>query len=410
MAPIIENGDLEPDSDSIQGRGDGHELRLLAVLLAVALLLPVGICSEERISCFAIGWVSATRNPFTGFFRLDPLFTYSAEPIRPLMSKEEKQKLDRVYFPRSREALVEGFQVMVFVNARITHFTSRQFADLDFAFREGGMSAICTFGPDWDLVWKVSELYDIVPVKEYYMEVGGRSFKVRFRRERRPVFMPFVDLGLEEVVGTENCHTMEVKQGATIWADIMPYDQPWLVSWEPGGGNPGMQWILSGGLDWFGEDNPYAVEFVTNLVLHSLGRPLIQDIYARREARRLISEVQSQKVVVLDMADWADSFGADTRELVEKLYALEDDAQEAVDLYLDRDHAAAISRMEEVLQRISLISQEAVEVKDRAMFWIFLSEWLIITSVAMASGLAVWSLMIRRRKFREVGSTRLGRS
>jgi len=38
--------------------------------------------------------------------------------------------------------------------------------------------------------------------------------------------------------------------------------------------------------------------------------------------------------------------------------------------------------------------------------WIYLVEWLAVTATMMISGIAVWSLMIRRRYFKEVRSTR----
>ncbi len=366
-----------------------------------------GLGSEERISCFVIGWVDPAINPFTGFFQIDPLFTYSAEPIHPLLTNDEKRKLDRVYFPRTRDLLISDYDLMVFRNARIDHFTTRQLDDLCFVFSEGGMTAITTFGPDWDEVWEISNLRDITPVRDYYMAGTVRAYRVRFRRERQPVFLPFVELGLEQVWG-EGFHNMEVKQGATVWADIMPYGLPWLVSWRPAGGDPGMQWVFPGGFDgqWFGESNPYAIDFATNLIFHSLGRPLIGDIYARREARHLIAAFRSQKIVILDMADWADTFGADTREIIEKLHEVEVEAGEYTDLYLNREYAASISGMEETFDRISEITEDAVRLKDRAMVWVFVSEWLVVTSVAMIAGFVLWSLMIERRKYREVGSTR----
>jgi len=378
-----------------------------AVLLLVTVPIPA-FGDGERISCFAIGWVDPAINPFTAFFQVDPLFTYSVEPIHPTLSREEKRKLDRVYYPRSRDALIGDYDLMVFRNARIDHFTTRQLDDLHFAFSEGEMTSIVTHGPDWDEVWKVSSLYEITPLREYDMIGGIRPYTVRFRREREPVFLPLVELGLEEVWGL-GFHTMQVKQGATIWADIVPYGLPWLVQWRPAGGDPGMQWVLPGGFnqEWFGESNRYAIDFATNLILHSLGRQLISDIHSRREARHLISAFQARKVVVLDMADWADSFGADTRELIERLFSIEAGAEEAVDLYLRRDYPAAITRMEQVSSEISLIAEDTVRLKDRALLWVFVSEWLVVTSVAILSGLTVWNLMVRRKKYRQVMVTRL---
>ena len=45
--------------------------------------------------------------------------------------------------------------------------------------------------------------------------------------------------------------------------------------------------------------------------------------------------------------------------------------------------------------------------KQRALFWIYLTEWLAVTAVLLLSGFVLWTLMIRRRLYGEVRSTRL---
>ena len=111
--------------------------------------------------------------------------------------------------------------------------------------------------------------------------------------------------------------------------------------------------------------------------------------------------------MILHVMDWADNFGANILPLTEKLYEVEAEAETAVGYYLEQDYATTIASMEEVTEKISAITREAVDLKDEAMFWVFLSEWLTITSTGVVAGTVVWSLMIRRRVYRAVGTTRL---
>jgi hypothetical protein len=53
------------------------------------------------------------------------------------------------------------------------------------------------------------------------------------------------------------------------------------------------------------------------------------------------------------------------------------------------------------------LSQRALKLKDRALAWVYLVEYLSVTGTAMASGFILWTLMVRRRAFTEVGTTRL---
>lgn len=51
----------------------------------------------------------------------------------------------------------------------------------------------------------------------------------------------------------------------------------------------------------------------------------------------------------------------------------------------------------------------AFRLKDQAMLWIYLIEWSVVTSTFTICGVVVWTLMVRRRYYREIGSTRFSR-
>jgi hypothetical protein len=373
-------------------------------VIALCLGTCMGGSAESRgskISGFVIGHSGFVWNdPFRLLFMRDPLFTYSLYPLPPDIPDDDKRKLDRVYYPRTREILIDSYDLMVFHDARIQHFTSRQIHDLDHAFREGGMTSVMVFMGSflWDWVWEPTILREVAPIS-HHVNARFAGYRVSFRRERDPVLLPFVEFGIEEVVGTAVAE-MDVKQGATIWGDIRPQNQPWLVSWEPGGGNPGMQWTDE-------NNNPNAMDVATNMILHSLDMPLIVDILARREARRLFTSLQSQKSVILSMLEWADTFGANTLVLSERLSDMENEIQVAVGDYMEQDYVAAISFLESVSPTVGEIAKDAVGLKDEVLFWVYLVEWFGVTGVGLVSGFLALTLMIRRKLYREVDVTRL---
>jgi hypothetical protein len=393
----------------------------IALLVLFLLLSSCVTASDNRISCFIIGIVNPSHNPFAVYFDKDPIFRYSVEPVPPYLPIEDKQKLDRLYYPRTREDLIEGYEFMVFADPWIDHFTRRQIHDLDYVFREAGMSGFSSFGQSFQLVWEATILYELWPVSDY-INIHNIPYRTVFSREREPIFMPFVELGIENIPGN-TYHEMTPKTGSTIWAEMRPNGLPWLVSWRPGGTNAGTIWVVPGAFDptWWGvgrwmnpeatrqgtDINPYAIDFATNLILYSLDRELIADIFSRRETRRLIYSFRTQKLLVLSMMEWADNFGANTLALSARLTELELRAEDAIDFYLEQDYPGATAIMQTMSSDIASLTADAVDLKDQALFWVYLSEWLVVTSVSIIAGFILWTLMIRRRMYRGVQATRL---
>lgn len=355
-------------------------LSVPGICVILVLCLPSVSCEatggKARVSVFLIGYIGLNLCPFAQYFMQDPLFSYSVEPISEAWSIDERRRLDRLYYPRTRKLLIDNFDMMVFWGAHLEHFTTKQINDLDYAFREAGMASFANFGSEWTNVWEPTVLYYDVPVSEYY-QYDRRAYWVKFSEEREPVFTPFIKLGIEKILGV-GYHHMTPRQGAVIWADVMPAGLPFLVSWRPGGAKAGMQWVCPDWEWWLiaTKSNPYTEDLATNLILHSLKRPLIRDIQARGEARDLLSGFQAKKAVMLSVMEWADSFGANTLSLSGQLTDLEHKAQDAVDHYLEQDYPTTISLMVSLQSMMDHLAAQSVRLKDAAMFWVFVSEWL----------------------------------
>ena len=53
------------------------------------------------------------------------------------------------------------------------------------------------------------------------------------------------------------------------------------------------------------------------------------------------------------------------------------------------------------------LMDDAYDLKDRTLFWIYFIEWLTILGTTMASSTLLYMLMVRRRLYRTVDLTRL---
>jgi hypothetical protein len=398
--------------------GDLLPRRTQMILAFLLLTSPMVFGTQgnwSKISAFVIGAVNPGYNPFSAMFTVDPQFTYGGYPISyPLPSADEARRAIRRYYPRSGKILMEEYEIMIFCEARMEYLAPSQFRDLVLAFSKGGMVGVVSPGTSWDAVWLPTILYELMPVWQYGNH-AYRPYHVTMNSGLPPVFTPFIELGVEKV-RANGYHEMYPREGATVWARMVPNKLPWFVSWRLGGSDAGMIWMSPGCFtpSWWGTGvpghNPYAIDLLTNLLFYSLDLPLIGDIHARREARRAISIFHSRKLMVLHMMEWADGFGANVIPLSEMLKEVENDAECATDFYVDRDYTNAISHIDSMEERIIMITEEAIRLKNEAMFWIYVSEWLIVSSVAIISGSLLWNLMVRRKMYRETGVTRLGDS
>jgi hypothetical protein len=53
------------------------------------------------------------------------------------------------------------------------------------------------------------------------------------------------------------------------------------------------------------------------------------------------------------------------------------------------------------------VSEAADRAMRRALFWVYVSEWFVVAATSMICAVLVWTLMVRKRMYREVEATRL---
>jgi hypothetical protein len=63
--------------------------------------------------------------------------------------------------------------------------------------------------------------------------------------------------------------------------------------------------------------------------------------------------------------------------------------------------------MKEVQRQLEELSNEAIKIKDQALFWVYAIDWAAVSSTMLVCGFVLWSLMVKRKAYREVRTTRL---
>jgi len=161
---------------------------------------------------------------------------------------------------------------------------------------------------------------------------------------------------------------------------------------------------------WRTNINPYALDIITNVIWHGSHRQMPEDtlkVHALRESFRFYSD---RRLGILAVFDFAESFGANAGDLYSTLEDLNLQKAEADRLYLSGDFDSSYAKLEEATAGLITLAEEAVELKDQALLWVYTIEWLSVAGISMVCGTMLWVLMVRRKLYREAGVTRFDES
>ncbi len=331
---------------------------------------------------------------------------------------EEHRKFLRIYFPRTYQRL-SSYDIIYFPDVKI--FLPEHMAWMVQAVRDAGASMICS-GMSQSAENYIplinSILADVLPSD--YAAVARSSmdnpisssgvWRIRVNEEApAPMLTPFIPLGIESVPGA--CGRNQIpKEGSLVWAwfvgGFRRNDVPYLLSIGYGRGTG---WSLGDCFmrDWWStQNNPYALDIYVNWIWQSAGRNPASDAALVHSVRAMFGQYRLNKLLLLSLMDFAETFGASTVSINVRLSEVDRTKNEAEDLYLGQDIPAASEGMEGAIARIQGLIGRASELKNKALLWVYSLEWLTMTATALVAGVVLWTLMIRRRMYTEVGATR----
>ncbi len=192
-------------------------------------------------------------------------------------------------------------------------------------------------------------------------------------------------------------------------------ENDWLVSWKLGS-KGGVSWAVADDLDapWWSSilapsKNEYAGDVFINILLYSKATPLPQDVNQLHGLRRLYYEYDVQSSLDTGLVEFAERLGANGHAIYAKLDEADRVRRQSFEKYRDYRFAEATDLARAACSRLSELNSEALKLKDRALFWIYATEWASITPTALLGGLVLWTLMIRRRLHRETSTTRFSK-
>ncbi|MBU7004226.1 MAG: hypothetical protein HXS50_01570 [Theionarchaea archaeon] len=389
--------------------------------LAVLLLIIGGAYSQPkvdpdsgRIRMLMIGETGSRNQEATYFLLSDPMVDLTIIPAGDVADVETSKRFVRIYLPRTRDKLVSSFDVIElfdFVPHVLTdlhikwmHDAVRDFG-LGFALVEMSWYAVSDWTGNDAGAWMATILYDAYPcdmvigkqnANTYYMDIVLND--------------PLVDIpGLDkvEITGVGAHGIQKAREGSKVFTVWRIKKEDAIVGGEFGSGTTLM---IPMGWDNVPDKTEaawdYYIDFVLNHAYYVARVPLPEDLNLARSIRLAFNEYLTRRAIAASLIEFIGRFGANTVSIEEIIAELGEEKERAQQLYIEGDFESSWDVLKDVLEGFQALSEESMKLKERAFFWIYLVEWLAVTGTLLVCGMALWSLMVRRRLYRQVEVTR----
>ena len=151
----------------------------------------------------------------------------------------------------------------------------------------------------------------------------------------------------------------------------------------------------------------YYGDYLVNMAYLAVGLSIPQDLQLSHLIRRELAGYFLQKTVAISMLEFADRFGGNTVSLEEALGEIEELKSQADEYYLTQEYESVLEITERINDLLTELADDAIRIKDQALFWVYTIEWIVVSGTFMVCGSTLWMLMIRRKAYQEVKTTRL---
>jgi len=393
------------------------------LMLSCSLLLPAASgLPDGRIGVLYIGCLARSA-PFQAM-RVDPLFsiefvpaTYRDWVAAAGLTIADEQRMIRVYMPRTTERLVGRFDVVVLANAnrdaigpRNIDLLYRGFQETDLGlFMSGGWESFGGEGsayPPWDDT-PIGGLLPVEGVPGTWPQLGRLVID---RPDHELISsLPWNSRTLDYPDRWDH-NIVTVKGGAAQLAHLLwgaGIEHPLMIDWELEEKN--RVFALTSEicrLSWYGTPWEYDYDFGSNIMIYLDRRAVPQDTEIVHRARSEILGIAGRKSYVMDILEFSESFGANTGGIRSRFGEVDEVIARANEQYIDLRYEDMLETNELIIAMLEELQEEALKLKDRALMWVHVIEWLSVTFTALVCAFVLWTVMVRRKLYREVQVTK----
>ncbi len=312
----------------------------------------------------------------------------------------------RLYLPRTYDDLIQSHDLIVLSDTISSIYKPYHLNWFRDSVIEGGKGIAMVGGREIQTGdWPGKPVEEALPIDWH---PGGLTYEMPFRALPTDTPSAFLDsLPFEKLPYYTGLNVAKRKEGTQLLlqADVRSY--PVLVFWEVGEGS-GLVHTPDWTPAWAGAvwEWDYYADFVANMMYLVARAEIPPDPVLMHNIREEFFQLSIQRGVLVGLAEFVDMFGANTRILEDRLREIDEMRVEATAIYIQQDYEAVIGVIHEARQSLDDAVDLALALKDRALLWIYLTEASAVTATSLICGVVLWTLMVKRRLYREVGTTR----
>jgi hypothetical protein len=349
----------------------------------------------------------------------DPAFTVVSVPTSTMhadfhdtvegFSAHGIRRLVRLYMPRSYEAMVSKHDLTVLSDANPFFMGDKHLAWIRESVTEEGFGMIMvggveSFGAPKGIPW--TSLADMLPV-DITLDLGGGYYYPSFKVEPATDH-PFTrSLPWESIPLFHGMNRLTLRSGATLLLKAEGHPHPPLSYWNFGEGScvaHAPDFTPASGQDVMRWE--YYLDYVGNIAYLAADGVIPEDYLLVHSLRTGFWSMRVRLTSIADTLNFVEKFGANTNPVERKMGQAGDLVRVAEDLYVSKELDAAKSKLEDIDEAMISLQEEAMSLKDQALFWVYTVEWVVTVGTSLLAGFVLWTLMIRRRMYKEVKITR----
>ena len=367
-----------------------------------------------RIRMLMIGETGSSNQEATYFLLSDPMVDLTIIPAGDVADVETSKRFVRIYLPRTRKKLTTNFDVIELFDFVPYVLTDLHIKWMHDAIRDAGLGlALVEMSwyavSDWTgndaAAWMATVLYDAYPCDMVIGKQNGITYYMDIVLNDPLVDIPGLDK--VQITGVGQHGIQKAREGSKVYTVWSLKKEHAIVGGQYGSGTTLMIPMGWDNVPPETEGNwDYYVDFVLNHAYYVARVPLPEDLNLARSIRLAFNEYLTRRTIAASLIEFIGKFGANTDTIEVMIADLGTQKERAQKLYIEGDFESSWEVLKEVLQGFQGLSEESMKLKERAFFWIYLVEWLAVTGTLLFCGMVLWSLMVRRRLYRQVEITR----
>ncbi len=349
----------------------------------------------------------------------DPFFEVT--PVRAFWrgggDRDDKviAKALRLYMPRRYEELLENYDVVSLFYANGEFFTAQHAKWISDAVEQGGKGlTLAGHGALWAYDWVITTVGDVLPIQMTSSQFTyDQPTRIKIVNPDHPVTssLPWSSIGEHGVLAGHSF--AKAKEGTEVLADLAPVfgpSHPFLAWWDVGQGrsiammsvfwtgyNPFIDW------EWF-------PDYIRNLNLYAAGRELPPDPEIIHLVGIELEKFHLMRGMLVSTIEFVSKLGGNPTQVEQIMSQADGRLGEVERLYLNYDFEGSLKLVGDSIADLGRAESHALELKDRTLFWIYAIEWSVLTSTSLVMGVVIWALMVKRRLYVEVRTTRLAKT